>query len=65
MTGQEFINRMYSELGLEVEPNYSPVNTYFSWYDTAPSNRILEYQQTSFNDFLEKIKDIGKKLGFL
>ena len=65
MTGQEFIKRMYSMLDLEVEPNYSPYRTYFSWYNTKISSVILRYQQTSFNDFLEKVKDMGKKLGFL
>jgi nucleoside-diphosphate-sugar epimerase len=65
MTGQEFIERMYGVLNLKVEPNYSPYRTYFSWYDTEISNRILGYQQTSFSDFLEKVKDMGKKLGFL
>jgi len=65
MTGQEFIKRMYSMLNLEVEPNYSQYRTYFSWYNTKISNLILQYQQTSFNDFQEKVKDMGKKLGFL
>lgn len=64
MTGQEFIRRMYGALGLEVEPNFSPTRTYFGWYDTTTSNEILEYQHTSFNDFLEKLKETGKKLGF-
>jgi len=65
MNGQGFIKRMYGVLNLKVEPNYSPYRTYFSWYNTEISSRILGYQQTSFNDFLEKVKDMGKKLGFL
>ncbi len=65
MTGQEFIERMYGVLNLKVEPNYSPYRTYFSWYNTDISNTILGYQQTSFDDFLEKVKDTGRKLGLL
>ncbi len=65
MNGQEFITRMYDVLNLTVEPHYSPYNTYFSWYNTKISNLILRYQQTSFNNFLEKVKEMGKMLGFL
>jgi nucleoside-diphosphate-sugar epimerase len=65
MTGREFINRMYGALDLEVEPNFSSVRTYFSWYDTKVSNGVLGYQQNSFNDFIENLREMGKKLGFL
>ena len=65
MTGQEFIKRMYGALGVEVKPNFSPVRTYFGWYDTNTPNRILKYQQTSFDSFLEKLKERGRELGFL
>lgn len=65
MTGQEFINRMYGALGIEVKANFSPTPTYFGWYDTAVSNKILGYQKTSFNKFLENVREMGKKLGFL
>ncbi len=65
MTGREFINRMYGALDLEVEPNFSPVRTYFSWYDTKASNGVLGYQQNSFNDFIVNLMEKGKELGFL
>lgn len=65
MRGEEFIKRMYGALGLEIEANYSPVRTYFGWYDTSASNRILDYQHTSFTDFVGKLREMGKKLGFL
>ena len=65
MTGDEFITQMYGALNLTVEPNYSLSRTYFSWYDTGLSNSILQYQQTSFTDFLEKVNEMGQQFGFL
>ena len=62
MTGEEYLNRFYGALGVEVEPNYPEEYTDVDWYDTAKS-RHLGYQRTSFNMFEKKLESIGEEMG--
>jgi UDP-glucose 4-epimerase len=62
MLGEEYLNRFYDALGVEVEPNYPEEYTDVDWYDTAKS-RHLGYQRTSFNTFEKKLELIGEEMG--
>jgi nucleoside-diphosphate-sugar epimerase len=62
MTGKEYIDRFYNALGAEVEATYSEEYTAVDWYDTEKS-KYLGYQQTSFNQFLEKLVELGEEMG--
>jgi nucleoside-diphosphate-sugar epimerase len=62
MTGEEYLNRFYSALGVEVKPNYPDEYTDVDWYDTTKS-RHLGYQRTSFNQFEKKLLEIGEEMG--
>ncbi len=62
MTGEEYLNRFYGSLGVEVEPNYPEEYTDVDWYDTSKSKH-LGYQRTSFNKFEERLVTIGEEMG--
>ena len=62
MTGEEYINRFYSALGVDVEPNYPVDYTAVDWYNTSKSQR-LGYQRTNFNQFEKRLVSIGGELG--
>lgn len=62
MRGEEYMNRFYGALGVEVEPNYPEKYTAVDWYDTTQSKH-LGYQRTSFNQFEKKLVEIGEELG--
>lgn len=62
MKGEEYLNRFYGALGVDVEPNYPSSYTAVDWYDTSKSIG-LGYQRTSFNQFERKLVEIGKELG--
>ena len=60
--GSGYINKFYDALGVDVEPQFSCEYTAVDWYDTSKS-RFLGYQKTSFNEFLGKLRRLGKALG--
>ena len=62
MLGEEYLNRFYGALGVEVEPNYPEEYTDVDWYDTSKSHH-LGYQRTSFNMFERKLEVIGEEMG--
>ena len=62
MKGAEYICRFYDALGVAVDPIFSEEYTALDWYDTSRS-RFLGYQRTNFNDFLNRVKVLGKELG--
>ena len=64
MTGAEFITRFYDALGVDVDAVFSEEYTAIDWYDTSQS-RFLDYQRTSFNDFLEELRVLAKELGLI
>ncbi len=64
MTGAEYITRFYDALGVEVDAVFSEEHTALDWYDTSHS-RFLDYQRTSFNDFLEELRVLAEELGLI
>lgn len=62
MTGKKYIDSFYDALGVEVEAIYSENFRALDWYDTNNS-KYLDYQRTSFNQFLEKLIRLGEEMG--
>jgi len=62
MTGNEYIERFYTALGVEVEPVFSMNYTAVDWYDTEKGER-LGYQGTSFNQLERMLEVLGEELG--
>jgi nucleoside-diphosphate-sugar epimerase len=62
MTGKQFVDRMYKALGFHIKAKYSQGYTWLNWYDTTWSQAVLDYQRTTFSDFLKKLKEIAKEL---
>jgi len=62
MLGREYIDRFYAALGAEVDPKFSDVYTAVDWYDTRKSKR-LGYQRTTFEQLVERLKELGKEYG--
>ena len=69
MLARDFLSRTLGAYGLKMLPDIAfkiPKNDddwfYTDWMDTEESQRILQFQNVSFDDFLEKTKkDLGKK----
>jgi nucleoside-diphosphate-sugar epimerase len=64
MTGAEYITRFYDALGVDVDAVFSEEHTALDWYDTSHS-QFLDYQKTSFNDFLEELRVLAEELGLI
>ncbi|MFQ6053178.1 MAG: NAD-dependent epimerase/dehydratase family protein [Candidatus Bathyarchaeia archaeon] len=62
VTGGEYIQRFYDALGVEVEPRFSEAYTGLDWYETSRS-RFLGYQRATLNGLLERLREIGERLG--
>jgi len=62
MTGEEYIDRFYAALGVEVEPVFSEEYTAVDWYNTEKGER-LGYQGTSFNQLERKLEVLGEEMG--
>ncbi len=62
MLGHQYIERFYEALGVEVNPKYSEEYTAVHWYDTSKGRRI-NYQNTPFELFEERLKAIGTEYG--
>lgn len=62
ITGQEYIDRFYAALGVEVEPVFSGEYTAVDWYDTGKGEK-LGYQGTSFNQLENMLEVLGEELG--
>lgn len=62
MTGEEYIKSFYDALGVEVEPNFSKEYTALDWYETSRS-RFLNYQKTSLNDLINRLRIVREELG--
>ena len=61
MTGAEYIREFYDALGVNVSPVFSEEYTALDWYDTSRS-RFLDYQRTTFNGFLDRLRVLGMQL---
>jgi nucleoside-diphosphate-sugar epimerase len=56
MLGRAYVARFNEVMGLPPgEGQYSDRPGYFDWYDTAESQAALGYQQTTFEQFLERL----------
>ena len=54
MLGREYVARFNEVMGLSpIDARYSEGAETFAWYDTGESQRLLGYQRTSFERFLE------------
>ncbi|MBC8498467.1 hypothetical protein H8D40_05715 [Candidatus Bathyarchaeota archaeon] len=62
MTGEEYIQRFYDAIGVEVGPRFSDEYTAVDWYDTS-QGLFLGYQGLNFNGFLGMLKALGEQLG--
>jgi nucleoside-diphosphate-sugar epimerase len=58
MTGNTFVNGIYTGFGVPGEADYPAEYGYFDWYDTDAAQRTLHYQNTSFTQFLTKLGEI-------
>jgi nucleoside-diphosphate-sugar epimerase len=57
MLGREYVSRFNEVMGLPPgEAQYRESPGYFDWYDTAESQALLGYQQTSFGQFLRLLE---------
>lgn len=58
MTYRDMIARAVGIFGLDMLPDqaFRPDYRYFDWYDTAESQRILDFQRHSFSDWLDDAK---------
>lgn len=58
MMGHEFVAKFLEVLDVPIEDAEYPENSIYSdWYDTAESQRILNYQNTPFPKFLELLNN--------
>jgi hypothetical protein len=56
MLGREYVAGFNEAMGLPPdEADYSERPGYFDWYDTDESQAALGYQQTTFEQFLERL----------
>lgn len=65
MLGQQFVEQYFSILDIPPEDAiYSERPIYGDWYDTTESQHLLDYQRTSFQNFLELLdKAVLEALG--
>lgn len=57
LRGEEYITRLCEALDIPSSgANYSKDYGFFDWYDTSRSRRVLNYQHTTFEEFLNKIR---------
>jgi len=61
---RDFIGRMMESLGVGRLPEeaFGSVSAYTDWLDTAESQRLLQYQQHSFEDF---VQEMAVSLGYI
>lgn len=65
MIQREFVSRMMKSMGLEIPPESAfkvpkkPTEYYYTdWLDTEESQRLLEYQTRTFDQYLEEMKSM-------
>jgi nucleoside-diphosphate-sugar epimerase len=57
-TGRSYVKDYYDLLGVPIEEaSFQESPGFFDWYDTAQSQRVLRYQTTSYEDYLQQIRD--------
>ncbi len=59
---RDFVGRMMKAMGMGMLPDRAfssePSHTYTDWLDTSESQRLLNYQQHSFDDFVQEIASL-------
>ncbi len=63
MNGRSFIAKVFEAFGAQGEVDYPAEYGYFDWYDTENSQRLLQYQNTSFSSFREKLARVFQPTG--
>ena len=58
MNGERFVTEVFEAFGVQGEVDYPSEQGYFDWYDTEDSERLLQYQNTSFPLFKEKLAKV-------
>lgn len=56
MTGNDYVKKICEAIGIDIKVNFPKEYSWLDWYDTDQSQKILDYQKTPFNRFLEKLK---------
>jgi len=56
-SGRSFVADYYGLLGVPIEEaSFQESPGFFDWYDTTQSQRVLRYQNTSYEDYLQQIR---------
>ena len=63
ITNRELINGLFDRLGIGALPDraFAPQYLYGDWLDTEESQRLLDFQRHSYDDFLA---EVSQNLGF-
>lgn len=57
-TGREYVEDYYDLLGVPVgEAQFQDRPGWCDWYDTAPSQALLQYQNTSYQEHLDRLRE--------
>lgn len=68
MIWRDQLEILMKTLGMPIPPEeyFSKEPFYLDWYDTEESQRVLQFQERTFDDFVEDFKDLmGFRLGFV
>jgi len=55
MKGKEFVKGVFDTLRVDGQVEYSSETGYFDWYDTKESGQLLNYQNTTFATYKDKL----------
>jgi len=63
MTGRSYVKDYYDLLGVPIEEaRFQEKPGWFDWYDTGSSQRLLRYQNTSYQAYLEQLRALVKEM---
>ncbi|MBI2864182.1 MAG: hypothetical protein HYX94_06420 [Chloroflexi bacterium] len=65
MLGREYVARVFPILDIPIEEAVYPDSPHYSdWYDTAEAQSVLDFQQTTFAQFMELLEEaVAKAVG--
>jgi len=65
ITGEKYVKDYFEILEVEIDNAiYQKEEGHFSWYESEKSNRILQYQNNTYKDYLEQIRqDLSQLMG--
>ena len=58
MTGSAFVDRVFKGFGVPGEVEYPEEDGFFDWYDTEASQYALQFQHTSFDQYITQLAAI-------